>query len=105
MVNLSSTTLLFAIGGLALSVTTGLGIASADPDFGPIINSTCSYSQVMAALNAQMPDVAKELSADPAKDSWLRQLIASPPETRKVMLQQAGGDDQMLQVANTCNNY
>ena len=52
MVKLSLIRPAVAVAGLALSVTFGAGVASADPDLGPIINTTCSYPQVIAALNA-----------------------------------------------------
>ena len=40
-------------GGLLLSLIAGGGIASAAPDVSALSNSTCTYPQVMAALNAQ----------------------------------------------------
>ena len=55
MVTRSLSKLAAAAGGLALSVLAGAGIASADPDLGAAINTTCSYPQVVAALNAQSP--------------------------------------------------
>jgi hypothetical protein len=55
MFNVSWTRLVIAVGGIALSLTTGAGVASADPDLGPLINTTCTYPQAVAALNAQSP--------------------------------------------------
>ncbi|MGA8125027.1 MAG: hemophore-related protein, partial [Mycobacterium sp.] len=43
MATLSLTRLAVAVCGLALSLTAGAGVASADPDLGPAINTTCSY--------------------------------------------------------------
>lgn len=109
---LSSTKLAVAVGGLALTLTAGAGIASAEPDVGVIVNSTCTYPQVMAALNAQSPDLANQLSANPAATAWLQSLIASPPDGRRQMVRQAQTvpaiqqyTPVIMQVANTCNNF
>ena len=58
MTKLSLTRLAVAVGGLALSLTAGAGVASADPDLDPIVNTTCTYPQAVAALNAQNPAAA-----------------------------------------------
>ena len=67
---------LVAIGGLLSWVATS-GIASADPDPSPIVNSTCTYPQVMAALRAQSPAVADQVTSDPIANIWLQQLVAA----------------------------
>jgi hemophore-related protein len=111
MVKLSSTRLAVVIGGLALSWATGIGVASADPDLSPLINTTCSYAQAMAALNAQSPDAAAAFNASPVAQVWLGSFLAAPPDQRQRMLQALrGGRAQQylgpaLQAANTCNNY
>lgn len=53
------TGLVAAVCGLALSLTAGAVTASADPDLGPVINTTCNYSQVLAALNALHPNLLR----------------------------------------------
>jgi hypothetical protein len=63
MIKVSLTRLAVAVGGLALSLTAGAGVASADPDLGPIINTTCTYPQAVAALNAQDPATAAQFNA------------------------------------------
>jgi hemophore-related protein len=116
MVTLSLTRLAAAVGGLALSLTAGAGVASADPDLGPVINTTCNYSQVVSALNAQSPVAAAQLNSSPSAKAALRGFLDSPPDQRQQIaqelrsrpgseqyLQQYGG--LLLQVANTCNNY
>jgi hemophore-related protein len=112
MATLSLTSLAVAVGALALSLTAGAGVASADPDLGPAINTTCNYSQVTAALNAQDPAAAAEFNASPMAQSWLRSFVASPPGQRQQMLQELQGmpgTEQyvgtVVQVANTCSNY
>jgi hemophore-related protein len=107
----STVKLLVGIGAVSAAMLAG-GTASAAPDLSGIAYSTCTYPQVIAALNAQSPDAAQKLAANPVATSWLQQLIASPPEKRQQMiagvqnlpaLQQYTG--LISQVANTCNNY
>jgi hemophore-related protein len=111
MVKLSPTKLVVAVGGLALSCVTGIGVASAEPDLGPLINTTCNYSQAMAALNAQSPDAAQTFNGSPVAQVWLRSFLAAPADQRQRMLQALrGGRAQQylgvaLQAADTCNNF
>jgi hemophore-related protein len=112
MIKLSLARLAVAVAGLALSLSVGAGIASADPDLGPIVNTTCNYSQVMAALNAQDPAAAAQINASPVAQSYLHQFLLSPPSRRMAMAQQLasspGAQQQfglIQQVAATCNNY
>lgn len=74
-----------AAGGVVASLTVTTGIASGRPDLTPLINTTCSNSQIIAALNEQAPEFAKEISAYP--------------------MAQARAQKLFLQVANTCNDY
>ncbi len=106
------TKLFAAIGGAALALTAGAGVASADPDISAIVNSTCSYPQVMSALNAQSPDAAKQLQSSPAAVAYLQQLIASGPQQRTEMVRQVQAIPAASQytglinsVAHSCNNY
>ena len=87
MVTRSLTRLVAAGGGLALLLLAGAGIASADPDLGPAINTTCSYPQVVAALNAQSPAAAAKFNNSPMAQGWLRNFLASPPDQRVQMAQ------------------
>jgi hemophore-related protein len=112
MAKLRLTGLVTVVGGLALSLTAGAVTACADPDLGPVINTTCNYSQVVAALNAQNPAAAAELSASPTARASLRSFLASPPDERLQIVQELQsypGAQQyigpVLQVANTCNNF
>src|SRR5215469_2639344 len=112
MVTPSLTRLAAAISGLALSLTAAAGVASADPDLSPIINTTCSYSQVVAALNAGSPAAAAQFNSSPAAQSWLRSFLASPPAQRQQMARQVEAMPSArpylgvaIQAANTCTNY
>jgi hemophore-related protein len=109
---LSRTKLAVACAGLASSLSTGAGIASAQPDANAIVNSTCTYPQVMAALNDQNPGVAQELNQYPIAVGWLQALVAAPPDQRQQMVAQVQGLPELQpympvisQVASTCNNY
>jgi hemophore-related protein len=113
MIKLSLSRLAVAVGGLALSLTAGAGVASADPDMGPIVNSTCTYGQVVSALNAQSPQAAKAFNARPDVQSGLQQFLAAPPDQRAQMAQQIQSQPGglrpylglMQQVFSVCNNY
>jgi hemophore-related protein len=112
MLNVSWTKLVIAIGGIALSLTTGVAVASADPDLGPLINTTCSYPQAVAAMNAQAPGAAQRFSASPVAQAWLRTFLASSTDQRQRMVQQVqsiGALQQYVgvvqQVAGSCSSY
>ncbi len=112
MIEMSLARMVLAVGGLALSLTAAAGPASADPDLGPIVNTTCNYTQVMAALTAQDPAVAAQFNSSPVAQSYLRQFLSSPPSGRMAMAQQLAaspGAEQSFglvqQVAATCHNY
>ena len=101
-----------AVAGLALSLTVGSGAASADPDMGPVINTTCNYSQVVAALNAENPAAAAEFNSSPIAQGYLRQFLAAPPSQRQAMAEEAmstpGAAEQfgvVAQLAATCHNF
>jgi hemophore-related protein len=101
-----------AVAGLALSLSIGAGAASADPDLGPIVNTTCNYTQVMAALNAQDPAAAAEINSSPVEQSYLHQFLDSPPSQRMAMAQELASEPEaqeqfglVQQVAATCNNF
>jgi hemophore-related protein len=111
MITRSATRLAVAVGGLAVSLSAGSGLAFADP-LDPAINVSCSYSQAVAALNAQSPAVAQQFNASPVAQVWVRTFFASPPNKRQQMAQQAQsvpGAQQyvglVLEIADTCNNY
>ena len=110
MANLSSTRLVAAVCGLALSLTAAIGVASADPD--PLVNTTCSYEQFVAALNAQSPDPAKAFNTNPDAQAVLHRFLDSPVDVRQQVIAQAASTEVgqqfaagILQLANTCSNY
>jgi hemophore-related protein len=110
MVKVSSTRLVVAVGGLALSLITGVGDASAQPD--PVVNTTCSYEQFVAALNAQSPATAKAFNTNPDAQAVLHKFLDSPVDERQQVIAQAASTGYgkqfvagIVQLANTCNNY
>jgi hemophore-related protein len=112
MTKLSLTRLGVAVGGLTVSLTTGAGVASAGPDLGPAVNTTCTYDQFVAALNAQDPTIAQYFDSSPEMQSGLRQFLAGSPSQRRQWAQQIASDPAnqpylgVIQGAfNTCNNY
>jgi hemophore-related protein len=111
MVRLSLAKLAAAMGGMAIALTAAAGVASADPMDG-VINTTCNFGQVMAALNATDPGAAAQFNQSPMAQSYLRQFLASPPSKRAQMAAQVQAMPQaqayvglVEQVAGVCNNY
>ena len=111
MVRLSLAKLAAGVGGAALALSAVTGVASADP-MDPIINTTCNYGQVMAALNANDPATAQQLNDSPFAQNYIRQFLASPPPKRQQMAAQIQGMpaaakyfNTIQQVAVVCNNY
>lgn len=93
-------------------LTAGAGVASADPDLGPAIHTTCTYPQIINAMNAESPDAAAKFNSSPMAQGWLQRFLAAPPAKREQMAQQAQtfpGADQYFgvvsQIAGSCNNY
>lgn len=87
-------------------------MASAQPNVDTIVNSTCSYPQVIAALNADSPKLAKQFEAAPAATGWLKSLIAASPDKRRSMVAQAQAMPGMnqytpviMRVASSCSNF
>ncbi|UVO10765.1 hemophore-related protein [Mycobacterium sp. SVM_VP21] len=112
MASLSLTRFAVAAGSLALSLSAGAGFASASPDLGPIINTTCSYSQVHQALVAENPSAAAEFDANPQAQGMVQMFLNSPPAKRQQLatMVQAMPEAQayvgtITSVAGSCNNY
>lgn len=111
MLNVSLTKLVIA-ADIALSLTAGAAVASADPDLGPLLTTTCSYPQAIAALNAESPGAAQRFSASPVAQVWLRTFLASSPDQRQRMVQQVQNLPSLQQyvgvvqqVAGSCSSY
>lgn len=112
MIELSLTRLAAAVGGLALSLGAGAGVASAVPDLGPAVNTTCSYSQLVSALYAQNPSTAAAFDQAPSLKAGLQQFLAAGPSQRQLIAQQVASAPEVqpylgdIQGAfSTCNNF
>jgi hemophore-related protein len=109
MIRLSLTKLAAAAGGVAFAFTaaTGVaGVASADP-MDAVINTTCNYNQVMAALNATDPASAAKFNRSAAAQSFLNNFLAAGPPQRAQMATQIPPSYMgvIQRVAGVCNNY
>jgi hemophore-related protein len=110
MVKHTPARLVVVVCALALAWTTGAGVASAQPDVGPFLNTTCTYSQAEAALNALAPDGGKEFAASPMTQTWMHAFLDSPVDQRRQLIQQQAPALQpytalLAAMANTCNSY
>jgi hemophore-related protein len=110
MVKHTPARLIVVVSALALAWTTGAGIAAAEPDLTPLINTTCTYSQAVAALNAASPDGGAEYSASPESQTWLHAFLDAPAEQRRHLIQQQAPlvsqyAPLLVTMANTCKNY
>ena len=122
----AAVTLTVTVAVLGLGSALASTSASAQPDLSPLIQTTCDYQQVVAALNTQAPDLATELAQYPAAQAKLQRFLAAPTSARQQMVDQAfashpqwqstidekAGTPQgqqtqsaLLAVANTCNSY
>ena len=106
----------------AVVLSPAAGSASADPITTALATTTCSYAQITAALNAQAPDLANQLNGRPQMQAGLQQFLAMPIDQRQQVIaaQQSAnpqmaqaiaralgpqGQQEMIQVANSCQNY
>jgi len=110
---------LLAVGGLtAVAAFSSVAPASADSMMDALVNTSCSYGQVTAALNAQSPAWASQLRNRPDMQANLQQFLALPADQRQQQIaQQQAANPQLqamlaaqlgptiVQVANTCMNY
>jgi hemophore-related protein len=100
------------VGCLALSLSAGVGVASATPDIGPMVNTTCTYDQAMRAVHAENPMAAQYLDQSPPNLQFLQTFMASSPDQRVNLLkaiQNNPGADQAFpifkQMMTDCKNY
>ena len=109
---LSRTNLVAVAAGLALALSAGTGIASAEPDLSTVVNTTCTYDQVIAALNAHSPADGAEFTSSPIAVNWLQSFLGSPVDQRQQMIQQVQSvpgaqayTALVVQVASTFKNF
>ncbi|OBK74292.1 hemophore-related protein [Mycobacterium sp. 1274761.0] len=113
MKKLSSNKLAVAIGGSALALVASAGVASATPDLGPVVNTTCNYRQLTSALDAQgNPQVSAAFNQSPQLKAGLQLFVASGPEKRQEIAEELVSSPQfgpyLGTIENaflTCNNF
>lgn len=112
MIKLSLARLAVTVGSLALPLAAGAGVASATPDLGPAVNTTCSYPQLVSALNAQGPEASAVFSQSPVLQAGLQQFLVSGPAKRQQIAQEmvsapafAPYMGTVEQAFLTCNNF
>jgi hemophore-related protein len=112
MMKVSLTRVAVAVGGLSLAVTAGAGVASAQPNIDAMVNSTCTYDQAIAAVNAENPTAAQYLMSSPPNLEFVRIFLGSSTDQRVSLLNQIKnnpGIDQAIpvftQMMTTCVNY
>ncbi len=76
------------VGVLTAVSLCGAGIAIADPGDGPLIETTCSYAQLMAALQVEGPAASARLAEHPDAQAKLQEFVALSVDQRKQRLQQ-----------------
>jgi len=125
MASSSLTRVVVTIGVLITAMSLS-PVASAEPGDGPLIETTCSYAQIEAALQVEAPEASARLAERPDAQAKLQQFVALPVDQRRVRLQQfldrnpdvrtkieekrntPEGQEkvQMLtRIADTCHNY
>ena len=110
MVKLSLGKLAVAVGGVAVAFSAATGVASADP----LIDTSCSMGQVMAAVNDPngpvRPEIRDKFNQSPVAQNYLSQFLAAPPSQRAQMAQQMQTmpkpyRDAIYAVAQVCSGY
>ncbi|RDI61566.1 hemophore-related protein [Nocardia pseudobrasiliensis] len=89
----------FAIGAFTTGAALfGTGIATADliDDTQPLLTSTCSFSQIDAALHDVAPESAKRLDAAPVYKSMLQMALTQPADLRLKAFQQLEGQKKLM---------
>jgi hemophore-related protein len=101
------TTLLAALAGGAFLLTPAAS-ANADPAdlFDPLLNSTCSFSQIDNTLHAKYPDIAARLDGMPEQKTEVQSLFELPIEQRHgavngYLAQNPGLRDRAEQLVNS----
>lgn len=111
MIKMTLSKLAIGVGGLALTLTAGAGIASAQPNLDSAVNTTCGYGQLQAAANAADPTLAAKLN-EPMLQSAVQQFLAAPKGQRQLMAQQIASMPEnqpylglYQQIFDTCQNF
>ncbi|WP_228000582.1 hemophore-related protein [Nocardia australiensis] len=123
MLSVNNAVLSLAIGGCVAS-TALFGAATAQADamdnLEPLLSSSCSFTQIDAALHVVDPDAAAQLDASPADKAMIEQAYNQPPEQRRAAFEQILSQQKQLDatisenpefgpklrlVVDSCHNY
>lgn len=112
MNKLSLTKTFAAAGGIALALTAGTGLASADPATDEMVNTTCTYDQANAALHAENPMAAQYFDQSPPNQQFMQEFLGSPKDKRVSMINQVKGNQGIeyvipvfQQMVRSCHKY
>ncbi len=112
MIKLLSTKLAVVAGGISLALSAGAGLASAVPDYGPMLDSTCSYDQAITALRTENPMAVQYMDKYPANYQFIQVFLGSSRDQRVNLLDQIKnnpGAAQALpvfqQMLTSCTKY
>ncbi|MCB0928019.1 MAG: hemophore-related protein [Mycolicibacterium sp.] len=88
------------------------GVASAEPDYSALINTDCSYDQVISAVRVQNPAAAAFLDSRPDQQDAFRTYFAQSRESRANIIEKNKTNpaaQQILDVAQgavaACHSY
>ena len=94
----------------AIGIAAGIGCGSASAD--PVLDTTCTFQQVVSALNAQDPAAAAQFNTSPVAQGWLSQFLGASPDRRQELVEVAETNPEgqpfvgaIHEVAGVCNNY
>jgi hemophore-related protein len=106
MMRLSLSKLAAGFGGIAIALSAAAGVASADP-MDQVVNTTCTYDQVINALNAIDPANAAKFSGNSMASGLLQDFLNSGPAERAQKVQQIPPKyvGVIQRVAAVCNRY
>ncbi len=88
MIKLSLAKLSAVVGGAALALAAGAGVASAEPDLGPMVDSPCTYDQAITALRTENPMAVQYMDKYPANYEFVRVFLGSSRDQRVNLLNQ-----------------
>ena len=102
-----------AAGAGAVALAAAIGPAWADPTLDAAVNTTCTYPQVQAAINAESPEVADKFNGSPVAQSWIQKFLDASRSKRQKMIEKAekrteatpGSMAVVARILNNCTNY
>lgn len=109
-----ATRLAVALAGGSMALSVAGGVAWADePTLDAAVNTTCTYPQVLGAINAESPEVSAKFNGSPVAQGWLQKFLDAPRSKRQKMLTKAekrteatpGSMAILARILSTCTNY